>query len=191
MTGNETWTWGKISNNFLFFFIFTKLAKLNDRTIPDNRFWNPRLFIEPAVILLDLSVGHFVFTEHVVCTKFDIYVFIRVQIILINGPEVKKRKIFWWWIIIDYCQTKSDKLIIELKIICSTTVKPVLRGHLWDKEKMALEDRRPLLRGLMQFSMTCQERGDLFNTGDYRYITTCNLLLFSPSFFVTNEVKFD
>jgi hypothetical protein len=26
-------------------------------------------------------------------------------------------------------------------------VKPVLRGHLWDKEKLALQDRWPLKRG--------------------------------------------
>jgi hypothetical protein len=31
------------------------------------------------------------------------------------------------------------------------TVKPVLRGYLWDKEKM----------GHMKFSMTGQEKGDL------------------------------
>jgi hypothetical protein len=44
------------------------------------------------------------------------------------------------------------------------TVKPVLRGHdLWDKEKVALEDRWPLKRGsvYMKSSMTGQEKDDL------------------------------
>jgi hypothetical protein len=43
------------------------------------------------------------------------------------------------------------------------TVKTVLRGHLWYKEKVALYDRWPLKRGLIQmkFSMTGQEKGDL------------------------------
>jgi hypothetical protein len=44
------------------------------------------------------------------------------------------------------------------------TVKPVLRGHLRDKEKMALYDRRPLSlkKGLIhiKISMTEQEKGD-------------------------------
>ena len=43
------------------------------------------------------------------------------------------------------------------------TDKPVLRGHLWDKGKVALWDRLLLKRGLihMKFSMTGQEKGDL------------------------------
>ena len=44
------------------------------------------------------------------------------------------------------------------------TVKPVLRGHdLWDKEKVALEDRWPLKRGsvYVKSSMTGQEKDDL------------------------------
>ena len=43
------------------------------------------------------------------------------------------------------------------------TVKPVLRGHPWDKEKVALLDRWPLKRGSihMKFSMTGQEKNDL------------------------------
>ena len=46
------------------------------------------------------------------------------------------------------------------------TVKPVLKGHLWDKEKVALKDRWPLKRGSihMKFSMnsmTWQDKGDL------------------------------
>jgi hypothetical protein len=43
------------------------------------------------------------------------------------------------------------------------TVKPVLRGHLWDKEKVALWDRWPLNRGSihMKLSMTWQEKDDL------------------------------
>ena len=42
------------------------------------------------------------------------------------------------------------------------TVKPALRGHLQDKEKVALWDRWPLNRGSvhMKFSMTGQEKGD-------------------------------
>jgi hypothetical protein len=44
-----------------------------------------------------------------------------------------------------------------------TVVKPVLRGHLWDKEKVALKDRWPLKRGSihMKFSMTWQDKGEL------------------------------
>ena len=40
------------------------------------------------------------------------------------------------------------------------TDQPVLRGHLWDKEKEALWDRLPLKRGLihMKCSMTGQEK---------------------------------
>ena len=39
---------------------------------------------------------------------------------------------------------------------CTRKVKPVLRGHLWGKEKV-------VFRGLnhMKFSMTGQEKGDL------------------------------
>jgi hypothetical protein len=36
-------------------YFLTKLAKSNDKAIPDNRSWNPRVFIGPAVILPDLS----------------------------------------------------------------------------------------------------------------------------------------
>ena len=43
------------------------------------------------------------------------------------------------------------------------TVKPALRGHLWDKENVALQDRWPLKRGSIhiKLSMTGQEKGDL------------------------------
>jgi len=43
------------------------------------------------------------------------------------------------------------------------TVKPVLRGHLCDKEKMALLDRWPLKRGSihLKFSITGQDKGGL------------------------------
>jgi hypothetical protein len=34
---------------------FTKLTKSNDRAILDNRSWNPRVFIGPAVILPDCN----------------------------------------------------------------------------------------------------------------------------------------
>ena len=42
-------------------------------------------------------------------------------------------------------------------------VKPVLRGHILDKEKMALQDRWHLKRGSIhrKLSMTGQEKGDL------------------------------
>jgi hypothetical protein len=43
------------------------------------------------------------------------------------------------------------------------TVKRVLRGHLWDKEKVVLYDRLPHKRGSIHitFSMTRQEKCDL------------------------------
>ena len=44
-----------------------------------------------------------------------------------------------------------------------STIKPVLRGHLLDKEKVTLLDRWPLKRGSIHlvFSMTEKEKGDL------------------------------
>ena len=60
------------------------------------------------------------------------------------------------------------------------TVKPVLRGHLWDKEKVALWNRWPLKRGSihMKFSMTGQERVAfkyrwLNNRGDHMGMFDC------------------
>ena len=43
------------------------------------------------------------------------------------------------------------------------TVKPVLRGHIWDEEKVGFYDRWHLKRGSIhiKFSMTGQQRGDL------------------------------
>ena len=43
------------------------------------------------------------------------------------------------------------------------TIKSVLKGHLWDKENMAIKDRWPLKPGSihMKFPMTGQEEGDL------------------------------
>ena len=43
------------------------------------------------------------------------------------------------------------------------TVKPVLRGHHWNREQVAFQDRWPLKRGSihMKCSMTGQEVGDL------------------------------
>jgi hypothetical protein len=43
------------------------------------------------------------------------------------------------------------------------TVKPVLKGHLWDKEKVVFWDKWPLKTGSidMQFPMTGQEKGDI------------------------------
>jgi len=54
-----------------------------------------------------------------------------------------------------------DDEIDKTEVTC--TVKPVLRGHLWDKEKVAFTDRWPLKRGSIhiKFSMTGQEKGDL------------------------------
>jgi len=42
-------------------------------------------------------------------------------------------------------------------------VKPVLRGHLRDKEAVVFKDMCPLTRGSshMKFSMTGQDKGDL------------------------------
>ena len=57
----------------------------------------------------------------------------------------------------NYCITTGDTSG------AGSTVKPVLRDHPWEKEKMALKDRWPLKRGSinMKFSMTRQEKGDL------------------------------
>ena len=54
-------------------------------------------------------------------------------------------------------------LMCQSSTISDSTVKPVLRGHLWDKEKVALYDRWPLKWGSihMKFSMRGQEKGDL------------------------------
>ena len=41
-------------------------------------------------------------------------------------------------------------------VLVRTAVKPVLRGHLWNKEKWALKDKSPL-----KFSMTGQEKGQV------------------------------
>ena len=54
------------------------------------------------------------------------------------------------WFCIVYIEVIGD-----CNITC--TVKPVLRGHIWDKEKVVFRDRWPL----MKFSMTGQEKGDL------------------------------
>ena len=44
----------------------------------------------------------------------------------------------------------------------NNTVKPVLRGHLWDKDKVVFYHRCPLKRGSihMKFSMTGPEKSD-------------------------------
>ena len=49
------------------------------------------------------------------------------------------------------------------QIIITNTVKPVLRGHPWEKEKVALYNRWPIKRGSihMKFSMTGQKKSDL------------------------------
>ena len=55
--------------------------------------------------------------------------------------------------------------VISIIIIANylITVKPVLRGHLWDKKKVVFNDRWPLKRGAihLKFSMTGQEKCDL------------------------------
>ena len=55
----------------------------------------------------------------------------------------------------------SNQLLINTTI--NNTVKPVLRGHLSDKEKLVLLDRWPLKRGSihMKFSITGEEQCDL------------------------------
>ena len=47
--------------------------------------------------------------------------------------------------------------------ITPITVKPVLRGHHWHKEKVTLQDKWPLKRGSihMKFSRTGHEKDDL------------------------------
>ena len=59
-----------------------------------------------------------------------------------------------------------NKLWVDKRGVVHTwknTVKPVLRGHFWDKEKMVFQDRWPLKRGSihMKFFMIGQEKGDL------------------------------
>jgi len=49
----------------------------------------------------------------------------------------------------------SDYMYKQNVILYS--VKPVLRGHLWDEEKVVFKDRWPLH---MKCSMTRQEKGD-------------------------------
>ena len=48
---------------------YTKFTKSNDRAIPDNKSWNPRIFIRPAVVLPDLSIGPTVFRFHWITGK--------------------------------------------------------------------------------------------------------------------------
>ena len=38
------------------------------------------------------------------------------------------------------------------------TIKPVLRGHLWDKEKMSLEDMWPLNSGSIDLNFLWQDK---------------------------------
>jgi hypothetical protein len=49
------------------------------------------------------------------------------------------------------------------------TVKLILRGQHWDKEKVVFYDRWPFKRGSihMKCSMTGQEKGDILNTDDH------------------------
>ena len=72
----------------------------------------------------------------------------------------------------------SRRLLNQMKI---TTGKPVLRGHLWDKEIMAILDRWPLKRVSihMKFYMTGSIKmwpfntGDCFNRGDHMVKFDC------------------
>jgi hypothetical protein len=59
-----------------------------------------------------------------------------------------------------HLRTQMAILDVEPQV---NTIKPVLRGHLLGKEKVALSDRRPFKRGSihMKFSITGQENGDL------------------------------
>jgi hypothetical protein len=43
----------------------------------------------------------------------------------------------------------------------SSTVKPILRGHLLNKEKVTLLDRLPLKRGSVRMKFSGKEKGDL------------------------------
>ena len=56
----------------------------------------------------------------------------------------------------------------------ANSIKPVLRGHLWDKEK----DRWPLKRG--SIDMTWQKKWP-FNTGDLIKKFDCMSKLFLPN----------
>ena len=55
-----------------------------------------------------------------------------------------------------YTRTENGHVILNY----ISTVNLVLRGHLWDKEKVALSDKWPLKRGAihMKCSMTVQEK---------------------------------
>ena len=72
----------------------------------------------------------------------------------------------------------ASKLIIQICLLCSVNktfygvklnalsiypVKPVLRGHLWDKKKGPYKNSKPLKRVSIRIkcSMTGQEKGDL------------------------------
>ena len=60
-----------------------------------------------------------------------------------------------------YVLIESNNLNLRLEMFYYThKVKPVLRGHLWDKEKVALYNRLPLKRGsiCMKISMTTRKR---------------------------------
>jgi hypothetical protein len=57
-------------------------------------------------------------------------------------------------------KVKGDYFLIDNWIEQLGTVKPVLRGHLWGKEKVVFKNRWPLKRGSihMKFSMTGHEK---------------------------------
>jgi len=57
---------------------------------------------------------------------------------------------------------KTDFLMITIyPAMLPFTVKPVLRGHFWDKERVVLWYRWPLERGSIHIKFTMSGQGDL------------------------------
>jgi hypothetical protein len=50
------------------------------------------------------------------------------------------------------------KFITQHTTLDISTVKPVLRGHLWDKEKVVFYDRWPLKRGSIHMKFLWQDK---------------------------------
>ena len=67
-----------------------------------------------------------------------------------------------------YSKTQFIKTRDSKRYLSLITVKPVLRGHLWDKGKVVFSDRWHLKRGSihMIFFMTGQDKIWSFNTSD-------------------------
>ena len=67
---------------------------------------------------------------------------------------------FLWslsWLCVDSCVHSYTNIPQQVCAANTCTVKPVLRGHLWYKEKVTLYDRWPLH---IKLSMTGQEKDD-------------------------------